>query len=75
MKSNDLKNLILSLSKDIVFTYNNKNVCIIPFNKNKFEVGFGDKVRGFTNIEELMGNNFFDGKSLNEISNIIELDE
>lgn len=73
MKSQDLKKLILSLSQDVVFTFNSKSACINPWNTKKFEVGFGDKSKTYSNIDDLMTDKFFDGYSLNEISESIEI--
>lgn len=73
MKIEDLKKLILSLSQDVIFQVNGKTVCINPWNEHKFEVGFGDINREYNNIDFLLNDKIYDGKSLNEISEQIEL--
>lgn len=74
MKAQDLKKLILSLSQDVVFSFNGQNACINPWNINKYEMGFGDNVMTAKSIDEVMSTPFFDGKPLNEIADKIELE-
>lgn len=74
MKATDLKNLIGSLTQDVTFEYNGKYVCINPWSAEKFEVGYGDKIKTYNNLDELMDDKFFDGNSLNDICTIIEID-
>lgn len=73
MKKDKLRSLILSLVQDVVFSYNNKDYCINPYTKHKFEVGCNDDVILFDNIEKLMAAKIFDGQCLNDISNKIIL--
>ncbi|MBD9220051.1 MAG: hypothetical protein EGQ35_07050 [Clostridiales bacterium] len=74
MKEDKLKKLILSLNQDIVFKYNGKDALINPLNKNKFEVGFGDVELEYNDIDKLMNDNIFDGKSLAEICTEINIE-
>lgn len=71
MSAKNLKKLILEFTADICFDYDNKSACINPWNENKFEVGYGDDVMLFNNIDDLMSATVFDGKSLNEIADKI----
>lgn len=73
MSKKDLKELILSLSQDVIFIYNNIEYCINPFSKNKFEVATDKNVITYNDIEDLMSAEIFDNKSLNDISNDIKL--
>ena len=73
MKMKDLRDLILSLSQDVIFQFDGKTVCINPWNEHKFEVGYGDICRVYNNIDMLMVDKIYNGKSLNEISEQIEL--
>lgn len=68
MKPDDLKALILSLTQDILFEYQGKSVCINPWSNKKIDVGFGDDGKIYTDIDDLMTDKFFNGKSLTEIS-------
>lgn len=74
MTNLELQGLILSLVQDVTFEYNGKYSCINPWNLKKFEVGFGDKIKTYNNINDLMNDKFFDDRSLNEISECIEID-
>ncbi len=73
MNKGKLKKLILSLTQDVIFSYNNKEYCINPFSSNKFEVGAQDRVYNFDCIDKLMSANIFDGKCLNDISERINI--
>lgn len=73
MTAQQLKSRIMSFTDDICFVYNNKDVCINPWNEEKFEVGFNNIGKDYTNIDDLMSDKFFDGKSLNEIAKEIDL--
>lgn len=74
MKAIDIKNEILLMTNDVVFSYNKKIVCINPWGLKKFVVGYDDKVKEYNNIEDLMSDPFYDGKSLNEIAHEIIID-
>lgn len=71
---NELKEVILSLTQDVTFKYDGEYACINPWNKKKIEVGYADEVKTYSNIDELMEDKFFHGKSLNEITEKIVID-
>lgn len=73
MGKNKLKDLILSLTQDVVFDYNGKDYCINPFSKNKFEVGIENDVLTFNDIDALMTAKIFQGECLNNIADSIKL--
>lgn len=74
MSPKKLKELILSLTQDVVFEYKGKYACINPWNPKKIEVGYGDEVKAYTDIEDVMNDKFYDGKSLMEISEQLNID-
>lgn len=74
MKANELKDLILSLTQDVTFQYDGEYACINPWNPNKIEVGYGDKVKIYSNIEDVMKDKFYKGNSLEEISEELDID-
>ena len=74
MKSDDLKELILSLSQDVVFEYDGAVACINPWNERKFEIGYDDEVKIYDNIDDVMKDPFYHGKSLQEISEQLDID-
>ena len=71
MKAKDLKNLILSLTCDIQFGYRGYDGAICPFAKDNLFLGYGDSDKYYKNIDDLMNDKIFYGKSLNDISNEI----
>ena len=74
MTAQEIKNLILSLVQDVVFEYNGLSCCINPWSDHKFEVGYGDEAKTYSDIDTLMNDRIFDGRSLSEISNEIEIE-
>lgn len=67
MKRSELKKQILELTQDITFEYNGKSACINPWAADKFQVGFGDVEKTYTNIKDLMEDPLYDGASLSQI--------
>lgn len=74
MNAQDIKNLIVSIVQDVVFEYNNKTCCINPYNKHKFELGYGNKVKTYNDIDDLMNDKIFKGKSLYDIAESIDIE-
>lgn len=68
MTSKQLREEILSLTYDIQFEYKGINCLIMPFSHKKFMLCYGDDDKQYTDIDDVMSDPFFDGKSLNEIS-------
>lgn len=74
MNKDDLIVQILSLTQDVTFVYNEKCACINPWNENKFEVGFGDIVKSYTDIDDLMNDPIYDGKTLSQICEKLDIE-
>lgn len=74
MKAKDLKNLILSLTQDVVFEYDGTIACINPWNESRIEVGYDDKVKTYNNIDDVMNDPFYRGKSLTEIAETLNIE-
>ncbi len=69
-----LKEFIASGTDTVVFMYNGKHACIdMNGTINDFDVGFGEKVRRYHSIEDVMTDKLYDGKSLNEIAEEIDV--
>lgn len=68
MTPKQLREEILSLTYDIQFEYKGVNGLIMTFSHKRFVLCYGDDDREYTNIDDVMSDPFFDGKSLNEIS-------
>ena len=74
MKPKNLKDLILSLTQDVVFEYDGAVACINPWNETKIEVGYDDKLKTYNNIDDVMNDPIYHGKSLQEISEQLNID-
>jgi hypothetical protein len=68
MKSDKLREWILSLTDDIEFDYNGIFGSICPFSANQISVTYDGITKDYNNIDEVMSDKFFSGNSLNEIS-------
>lgn len=74
MSADELRYEIEGKIEDVSFIYNGKTSGIIPkFDRlpHKFFMWYGDKEKEYSNIDELMADKFFDGKSLEEIAEIV----
>lgn len=74
MRAAEIKDYLESLVSHITFTYNDKSCGIDPFRKDNFEMWYGDDTITAKSIDDVMNTPFFNGKSLNEIADKIELD-
>lgn len=68
MKSDKLKKWILSLTDDIEFDYLGIHGSICPFSADNIAVCYGENIKEYNNIEDVMKDEFWNGKSLLEIS-------
>lgn len=59
----------------VLFEYKGKSCGVDPLTKNLFNIWFGNELISAYSIEEVMGLIFFDGKSLNDIAEEIEVYE
>lgn len=74
MTGNDIKNQILETFSAVTFEYHGKKCGIDPFSLKRFCLWFGDEDKYTTSIDETMTTKFFDGKSLDEIADSIQID-
>lgn len=74
MKPKKLAELILSLTQDITFLYEGEHACINPWNSQKIEVGYGNVVKTYTCIEDVMKDKIYHGKSLEEICEKLDIE-
>ena len=70
MNLKDLKNIISSCLNDLVFEYNGKQCGVtsevydyIP----TFQAWCGDSIKEYSNVEDVLNDKFYDGKSLTEL--------
>lgn len=59
----------MSFLNDVMLDYPDHDMIFInPFNENKFELSYDDISKTYDNIDELMSDRIFDGKTLTEIA-------
>lgn len=75
MKIDELAKIISDCCNDVVFTYNNKASGItatvhdyIP----TFQVWHGDDYKYYSDVDELMSDKFYSGKSINDLIDVVE---
>lgn len=73
MKKDELFDLINSLACDIEFEYKGKHGAICPFNRENIVVAYCENEIRTHSVEQAMGLPIFDGFSLNDISEHIEI--
>lgn len=77
MNSNDIKAIITECCNDVIFTFNGKSSGVTSEVKNSiptFQSWHGDKTKEYSNIDYVMSDNFFSGKSLNELIGKIDFE-
>ncbi len=75
MNADELREEISDQCNDVSFVYHGKSAGIFPEVHHSiptFLVCFGDKEREYSDIDEVMSDKFFDGKSLAEIAEIVD---
>lgn len=73
MKAEKIKNRISEICSHFTFIYQGKDCGVDPFSHNHFDMWFGDTDKTVNNIDDVMNSPFFDGKSLSEICEDIEV--
>jgi hypothetical protein len=73
MNAKQLNDYISGLTSDILFSYNGVESCVLVLSKDKFVVGYGDDDVVCKTPDEAMKVKMFDGQSLNEIADKIDL--
>lgn len=69
-----IKKIISDCCDDVFFTYNGKKSGITSTVENSiptFQVWYGEKTKEYKDIDSVMSDNFFDGKSLDELSETV----
>lgn len=77
MTAKELKKIISSCMDEIYFSYNGKSAgaCAeVTSYKPTFTLWYGNDTKEFDNIDDVMSSRFFDGKSLNELANVVEIE-
>ncbi len=75
MSPDELRDEISGQWNDVSFIYNGKQSGVTSEVRDyipTFTMWYGEKEREYSEIDEVMGDKFFDGKSLEEIAEIVE---
>lgn len=72
-KSSDIKERLLEFSNLMMLSCNGIEYHIDPFNENYFHIFCDGKEYDFHNIDDVMNDPAFDGKSINDIAEQIEV--
>lgn len=69
MTAQQIKDIIMSFLNDVMLDYPDHDMIFInPFNENKIELSYDDISKTYDNIDDLMTDRIFDGKTLTEIA-------
>jgi len=74
--NNQLKQIISDCWNEVVFTYNGKQSGVTSEVENSiptFQVWHGQKIKYYSDVDELMEDKFYSGKPLNELVGEIEI--
>jgi hypothetical protein len=75
MTGEALRKFIKDAYSDVTFLYKHSYCCIVPEGKKEYSVGWSDTVKNYDNVDELMNDPMYDGKTLYEIcDDITELE-
>ena len=76
MSIEQLKDLILSCVNDVYFIFNGRE-CGVSSQVNNYvpvyECWYGDKIKEYSNVDDLLGDLFFDGRSIVDIIQDLEV--
>jgi hypothetical protein len=73
MTAEKLKKWILEFISDIDFEYKGVHGVICPFNEHSFCAGLDGVDKNYDNIDDLMNDKIYFGKSLNEIAGELDI--
>lgn len=71
MKKNEIKQIISECCNDLVFTYKGKKAFITSTVRDyipTFEVTYGNDVKQYANVNDVMSDKFYSGKSISDLA-------
>ena len=77
MKKNEIKQTISECCNDLLFTYSGKDAIITSTVKDyapTFEVTYGDKTKKYNNVDDVMSDKFYNGKSINDLADTTDIE-
>ena len=75
MSRKELKDIILDCCNDVVFDYNGRKSGVTSEVKNHvpaFQAWHGSKVKEYDNVDDVMNDKFYSGKSINDLIEVVE---
>jgi len=75
MTKQDLKNIISDCCNDVIFTYNGKKSGItseVHDSIPTFQVWHGSETKEYDNVDDVMNDKFYSGKSVNDLIGSID---
>lgn len=76
MNAEELKGIISECCNDVAFSYNGKASGMtveVHGHVPKFQVWHGDETKEYDNVDDVMSDTFYSGKSLNELAELVEI--
>lgn len=77
MTANDLKHIIADCCNDITFTYEGKAsgiTSVVEDSAPKFQAWHGNDTQEYDCVDDVLHDNFYSGKSLEELSSKVEFE-
>lgn len=75
MSKDILHNIISECCNDVIFTYKGKASGVTSTVENyvpTFQVWHGDAIKEYDNVDDVMNDKFYSGKSINDLINDVE---
>ena len=75
MSRKELKDIISDCCNDVVFDYNGRKSGVTSEVKNyvpTFQAWHGSKVKEYDNVDDVMNDKFYSGKSINDLIEVVE---
>lgn len=76
MNKNELKQVIADCCNDITFFYNGKKSGVTSEVENyvpTFQAWHGNSVKSYADVEEVMKDQFYGGKSLSDLADVVKI--
>lgn len=75
MSANELKKIISDCCNDVTFSYNGMDSGVTSEMKDyipTFQVWHGESTKEYNDVEKVMSDKFYSGKSLNELADVVK---
>ena len=75
MSKTELKTIIADCCNDVIFAYNGKKSGVTSEVKDHvptFQVWHGSEVKEYDNVDDVMNDKFYSGKSINDLVGVVD---